>query len=70
MICLPYGSCQLAGWLMLDFCLALFFIQRIDNIKIRTFVLLIQLLITILVFITLNTFTVSPAAFSIEHPVS
>lgn len=57
MICLPYGSCQLAGWLMLDFCLALFFIQRIDNKRMLTLVIVAQLIITILLFITLNTFT-------------
>lgn len=57
MICLQYASCQMAGWLILDFCLALFFIQRIDNKRMLTLVIVVQLIITILLFITLNTFT-------------
>ena len=42
---------------MLDFCLALFFIQRIDNKRMLTLVIVAQLIITIFLFITLNTFT-------------
>lgn len=60
----------MAGWLILDFCLALFFIQRIDNKRMLTLVIVVQLIITILLFITLNTFTAvktSPVTtFSIE----
>lgn len=70
MICLQYASCQMAGWLILDFCLALFFIQRIGNKRMLTLVIVVQLIITILLFITLNTFTAvktSPVTtFSIE----
>lgn len=60
MICLQYASCQMAGWLILDFCLALFFIKRIDNKRMLTLVIVAQLIITILLFITLNTFTAAP----------
>lgn len=42
MICLPFGTSQMAGWLVLDFCLALFFIQRIGNKKALTLVIVLQ----------------------------
>lgn len=68
LICLPYDSCKIAGWLILDFCLALFFIQRIGNKKILTLVIAIQLILTILLYISINFFTSSPpvTTFSVE----
>lgn len=72
MICLPYGSCQMAGWLILDVCLALFFIQRIGNKKILTLVIAIQLILTILLYLSINFFTSSPpvTTFSVESYAS
>ncbi len=59
MICLPYGLCRLAGWLILDFCLALFLIQKISNKRLLIFLIVIQILLTLLVLIALNSFRVS-----------
>ncbi len=70
MIWLPFGACKMAGWLILDFCLALFFIQKISNKRILTFILVVQVIVTLLMFLILNTFIVKTApvtTFSVEH---
>ncbi|HBA13104.1 MAG: hypothetical protein ACOX32_08740 [Bacteroidaceae bacterium] len=59
LICLPCYQCQFAGWLILDFCLALFFINNISNKKVLVAVILLQIIISLAIIIVLNTFTVS-----------
>jgi hypothetical protein len=56
MIALPFASCQLAGWLILDFCLALFFIMRIKNKNVLTFIIVLQIIVSLIIFVVLNTF--------------
>ena len=58
MIALPFASCQLAGWLILDFCLALFFIMRIKNKNVLTFIIVLQIIVSLIIFVVLNTFIV------------
>lgn len=72
MIALPFASCQLAGWLILDFCLALFFIMRIKNKNVLTFVIVLQIIVSLIIFVVLNTF-IARGPFdttSIKEPLS
>lgn len=67
LLIIPSKISHWAGWLILYFCLTLFIINNIQNKKILTIVLIIQISLSLFAYIALNSFRVPERTIVIEE---
>lgn len=67
LLIIPSKISHWAGWFILYFCLTLFIINNIQNKKILTIVLIIQISLSSFAYIALNSFRVPERTIVIEE---